>query len=418
MINQSNTLFVFISSVLVFFMTPGLAFFYGGMVSKKNAVNTMISVFMITGLAIVLFIAFGYNLAFGKDVGGVFGLSKSFFLNGFDLKRIYSKDTGITLLTYLMFQMMFSIITPALFVGATVGRMKFKFLLVFVVIWSILIYYPMVHMVWTPNGILAKTGMLDFAGGTVIHVNAGITALFLSIFVGPRIDFNPEDEVKHYNLAWVLMGTSILWIGWYGFNVGSALTVSDIATQAFLTTTVATGTSFVVWMFLDIFIQEKTNMIGLCTGALCGLVGITPAAGYVTVAGAFAIGFICTLASYIFIHVIKPKLKLDDPLDAFGCHGVSGIMGSVLTGLFATKIVNPQVENGLFYGGGSHLLIVQVGGTLLTIIFVGIMTTIIVLSLQKVIPIRVSKEEELIGLDLAEHGEQADYGMEFEKTEL
>lgn len=253
MINQTNTLFVFVASVLVFFMTPGLAFFYGGMVSKKNAVNTMISVFMITGVAIVLFIAFGYNLALGKDVGGIFGLSKSVFLNGFDLKTLYSKDSGITILTYLMFQMMFSIITPALFVGAVVGRMKFKFLLAFVAIWSILIYYPMVHMVWTPDGILAKTGMLDFAGGTVVHITAGITALFLSIFVGPRIDFDPNGEVKHYNLPWVLMGTSILWIGWYGFNVGSALTVSDVATQAFLTTTVATGTSFVVWMFLDIF---------------------------------------------------------------------------------------------------------------------------------------------------------------------
>lgn len=415
MINQANTLFFFVASVLVFFMTPGLAFFYGGMVSKKNVVNTMISVFMITGIAIILFIAFGYNLAFGKDVGGILGLSKSLFLNGFDLEGLYSKDTGITLLTYLLFQMMFSIITPALFVGATVGRMKFKFLLAFVVIWSILIYYPMVHMVWTPHGILAKTGMLDFAGGTVIHINAGITALLLSIFVGPRIGFKPDKEDRHYNLPWVLMGTSILWIGWYGFNVGSALTVSDIATQAFLTTTVATGTSFVVWMFLDMFLQEKTNMIGLCTGALCGLVGITPAAGYVTVAGAFAIGFICTLASYGFIHVIKPKLKLDDPLDAFGCHGVSGIMGSILTGLFATKIVNPHIENGLFYGGGLHLITAQIGGTLLTIVFVSVMTTVIVLLLKKLIPIRVSKEEELMGLDLAEHGEQADYGIKFEK---
>lgn len=415
MINQTNTLFVFIASILVFFMTPGLAFFYGGMVSKKNVVNTMISVFMITGIAIILFIAFGYNLAFGKDVGGIFGLSKSIFLNNFDLKSIYSKETGITVLTYLMFQMMFSIITPALYVGAVVGRMKFKFLLAFVVIWSILVYYPMVHMVWSPSGSLAKTGMLDFAGGTVVHINAGITALMLAIFVGPRIGFDSNDEIKHYNLPWILMGTSILWLGWYGFNVGSALTVSDIATQAFLTTTVATGTSFVVWMFLDIFLEEKTTMVGLCTGSLCGLVGITPAAGYVTVAGAFAIGLICTLASYTFIHVIKPRIKLDDPLDAFGCHGISGIMGSILTGLFATKIVNPHIENGLFYGGGWHLITVQVLGTLFTIVFVGIMTTAIVLPLKKFIPIRVSRESELMGLDLAEHGETADYSVDFER---
>lgn len=367
MINQANTLFVFLASVLVFFMTPGLAFFYGGMVSKKNVVNTMISVFMITGLAIILFIAFGYNLAFGKDVAGILGLSKSFFLNSFDLKAIYSKETGITLLTYLMFQMMFSIITPALFVGAIVGRMDFKFLIIFVVIWSTLIYYPMVHMVWTPSGILAKTGVLDFAGGTVVHI-----------------------------------------------NVGSALTISDVATQAFLTTTVATGTSFVVWMFLDMFIKGKTTMIGLCTGALCGLVGITPAAGYVTVAGAFAIGAICTLASYSFIHFVKPKIKLDDPLDAFGCHGISGIVGSLLTGLFATKIVNSHIENGLFYGGGFHLINAQLIGTIFTIGFVGIATSMIVFLLKKIIPIRVTREDELMGLDLAEHGERADYGVDFD----
>ena len=386
MINQANTLFVFLASVLVFFMTPGLAFFYGGMVSKKNVVNTMISVFMITGLAIILFIAFGYNLAFGKDVAGILGLSKRFFLNGFDLKAIYSKETGITLLTYLMFQMMFSIITPALFVGAIVGRMNFKFLIVFVVIWSTLIYYPMVHMVWTPSGILAKTGVLDFAGGTVVHINAGITALILSVFVGPRIGFDSKSEIKHYNLPWVLLGTSILWIGWYGFNVGSALTISDVATQAFLTTTVATGTSFVVWMFLDMFIKGKTTMIGLCTGALCGLVGITPAAGYVTVAGAFAIG----------------------------CHGISGIVGSLLTGLFATKIVNSHIENGLFYGGGFHLINAQLIGTIFTIGFVGIATSMIVFLLKKIIPIRVTREDELMGLDLAEHGERADYGVDFD----
>lgn len=414
MINQANTLFVFLASVLVFFMTPGLTFFYGGMVSKKNVVNTMISVFMITGLAIILFIAFGYNLAFGKDVAGILGLSKSFFLNSFDLKAIYSKETGITLLTYLMFQMMFSIITPALFVGAIVGRMNFKFLIIFVVIWSTLIYYPMVHMVWTPSGILAKTGVLDFAGGTVVHINAGITALILSVFVGPRIGFDSKSEIKHYNLPWVLLGTSILWIGWYGFNVGSALTISDVATQAFLTTTVATGTSFVVWMFLDMFIKGKTTMIGLCTGALCGLVGITPAAGYVTVAGAFAIGAICTLASYSFIHFVKPKIKLDDPLDAFGCHGISGIVGSLLTGLFATKIVNSHIENGLFYGGGFHLINAQLIGTIFTIGFVGIATSMIVFLLKKIIPIRVTREDELMGLDLAEHGERADYGVDFD----
>lgn len=413
MISQANTLFVFIASVLVFFMTPGLAFFYGGLVSKKNVVNTMASVFVITGLAIILFIAYGYNLSFGKDVGGVFGFSKSLFLNNFDLHSLYSKELGINNLTYLMFQMMFSIITPALFVGAIVGRMRFKYLLVFLVVWSTFVYYPMVHMVWTPNGILAKIGMIDFAGGTVVHINAGITALLLSIFVGARLDFKKK-EVRHYNLPWVLLGTSILWIGWYGFNVGSALAVDDVAIQAFLTTTVATGTSLITWLILDLFLNEKAPLVGICTGALCGLVGITPSAGYVTVGGAFFIGLICTLCSYGFIFFAKPKLNVDDPLDAFGCHGISGIVGSILTGCFATRIVNKDIENGLFYGGGWHLLGMQLLGTILTIVFVGIVTVIIILALKEFMEMRVTPEEEVLGLDIIEHDEQADYGIDIE----
>lgn len=212
MINQANTAFVLISTILVFFMTPGLAFFYGGLVSKKNVVNTMFSVFVISGLAILLFVSVGYVICFGKDVSGIFGWGHSFFLSRYELTKMYSKSLGIDNGTYLVFQMMFSIITPALFVGAVVGRMRFNFLILFVSLWSIFVYYPMVHMVWSPNGLLGKIGMLDFAGGTVVHINAGITALVLSIFLGPRIKYNIENS-EHYNLPWVLLGTSILWIG-------------------------------------------------------------------------------------------------------------------------------------------------------------------------------------------------------------
>ncbi|GAA3626625.1 ammonium transporter [Lactobacillus hamsteri] len=406
--NQANTVFLMISTILVFFMTPGLAFFYGGLVSKKNVVNTMASVFVITGIAIILFAAFGYNIAFGKNVFGVFGFDRSFFLSKVDLTAMYSKDLGITNASYLLFQMMFSIITPALFVGAVVGRMKFRYLLSFLVIWSVLVYYPMVHMVWSPDGILAKMGMIDFAGGTVVHINAGITALLLSIAVGPRLKENVTSE--HYSLSWVLLGTSILWIGWYGFNVGSAFAINKVALQAFLTTTIATGASMLTWLVLELKFRGKPSLIGICTGTLCGLVGITPAAGYVSGAGAFFIGVICTCASYLFINFAKNKIKLDDPLDAFGCHGVSGIMGSILTGLFASKSVNADIpENGLFYNGGWHLFLVQSGGTLITIIFVTILTLLIVKILNFFMAIRVSPEEEMQGLDLAEHDEKVSY---------
>ncbi|MFT8812018.1 MAG: ammonium transporter, partial [Liquorilactobacillus satsumensis] len=378
--NAANSTFLIISSVLVFFMTPGLAFFYGGLVSKKNVVNTMLSVFFICGIAVVLYAAVGYELSFNGDIGGIIGQVKHFFLSGVDLAALQSKELGINVGTYLIFQMMFAIITPALFVGAIVGRMRFNFLLLFIVFWSILVYYPMVHIVWSAKGMLASYGVLDFAGGTVVHINAGITALVLSVFLGKRIDFNKKRE--HYNMPWVLLGTTILWIGWYGFNAGSALGMNEVAVQAFLTTTVATAAALVIWMVLDMLIVGKPTLEGVCTGTICGLVGITPAAGFVTAAGAFWIGACSTLVSFCFITYIKPKLKYDDPLDAFGCHGVSGIVGSILTGAFATKAANSSLtQNGLFYGGGWHQLLVQLVGTLFTIVFVTVVVCIIVVAM-------------------------------------
>lgn len=407
MINQANTAFVLISTILVFFMTPGLAFFYGGLVSKKNVVNTMFSVFVISGLAILLFVSVGYVICFGKDVSGIFGWGHSFFLSRYELTKMYSKSLGIDNGTYLVFQMMFSIITPALFVGAVVGRMRFNFLILFVSLWSIFVYYPMVHMVWSPDGLLGKIGMLDFAGGTVVHINAGITALVLSIFLGPRIKYNIENS-EHYNLPWVLLGTSILWIGWYGFNVGSALGIDKVAIQAFLTTTVCTGASLIAWMILDLKFHSKPSLVGICTGALCGLVGITPAAAYVSTLGAIIIGVLCSIVSFIFVEKIKPKLKYDDPLDAFGCHGISGILGSILTGVFANKAINSNIsESGLLYGG-VHLFLIQVLGTVCTIIFVIILSTILVVCCKKLVKMRVTSEEELIGLDKVEHNEKVD----------
>ena len=406
MINQANTAFVLISTILVFFMTPGLAFFYGGLVSKKNVVNTMFSVFVISGLAILLFVSVGYVICFGKDVSGIFGWGHSFFLSRYELTKMYSKSLGIDNGTYLVFQMMFSIITPALFVGAVVGRMRFNFLILFVSLWSIFVYYPMVHMVWSPNGLLGKIGMLDFAGGTVVHINAGITAWVLSIFLGPRIKYNIENS-EHYNLPWVLLGTSILWIGWYGFNVGSALGIDKVAIQAFLTTTVSTGASLIAWMILDLKFHSKPSLVGICTGALCGLVGITPAAAYVSTLGAIIIGVLCSIVSFIFVEKIKPKLKYDDPLDAFGCHGIGGIWGGIATGIFTKSSINPVAKwDGLIYGD-YHLFAAQIIGIILTIAVAVVGTLICVAIVRIFTPLRVSVREEQVGLDISEHGESA-----------
>lgn len=408
--NLANVAFMILSSILVLFMTPGLAFFYGGLVSKRNVVNTMLSVFIMTGVAIILWILIGYSLSFVGDYGGVFGSFAHPFMRGLNLNTLTS--THIPTSLYSLFQMMFAIITPALFVGAVVGRIRFKFLLSFLVVWSIFIYYPMVHMVWSPSGILAKLGTLDFAGGTVVHINAGVTAFVLSAFLGKRIKFGDIPHT-HYNLPWVLLGATILWISWYGFNAGSALGVNNVAVQATITTTVATATAMVAWMFLDAFVKGKPTLVGVCTGTLCGLVGITPGAGFVTIAGSFWIGLIATCGSYFFVNVLKDRIGVDDALDAFGCHGVSGIIGSIATGLFATKSVNSAVTtNGVFYGGGAHLFLVQLTATAITIVFVTVMGIILIKALQLVMPMRVDRDEEALGLDIGEHGEEADYTVD------
>jgi Amt family ammonium transporter len=270
----------------------------------------------------------------------------------------------------------------------------------------------MVHMVWSSNGFLAKLGTLDFAGGTVVHINAGITAFVLSAFLGRRIKQNLTSK-HHYNLPWILLGTTILWIGWYGFNAGSAFGLNNVAMQATITTTVSAAASMVAWMILDIIFVKKPQLIGACTGTLCGLVGITPAAGYVTVFGAFVIGICATCVSYLFVNYLKAKIGIDDALDAFGCHGVSGILGSIMTGLFATKDVNASIaNNGLFYGGGIKLLGIQLFATLITILFVAILTSIIILFLKMFMPMRVDHKSEVLGLDRTEHGEDADYTVE------
>lgn len=290
--NAANVLFVMVASILVFFMTPGLALFYGGLSEKKNVVNTFMSVYFICGVAVIMWIIVGYSLSFSGNVWGLFGnLHWAMFhhVNIFALTAT-KIPTGL----YSMFQMMFAIITPALFIGAVVGRARPWFIVAFVIFWSLLVYYPLVHMVWG-GGILGKLGTLDFAGGTVVHINAGVTALVLSWMVGPRLQRHNDQPA---NLGLVLIGTSILWLGWYGFNAGSALAIDNVAVQAMLTTTVATAVAMVAWQLLEVSFTGKVSLVGTCTGTVCGLVAITPAAGYVTISGAVMIGLGASLCSY------------------------------------------------------------------------------------------------------------------------
>lgn len=399
--NAANVLFVMVASILVFFMTPGLALFYGGLNEKKNVVNTFMSVYFICGVAVIMWIIVGYSLSFSGNVWGLFGnLHWAMFhhVNIFALTAT-KIPTGL----YSMFQMMFAIITPALFIGAVVGRARPWFIVAFVIFWSLLVYYPLVHMVWG-GGILGKLGTLDFAGGTVVHINAGVTALVLSWMVGPRLQRHNDQPA---NLGLVLIGTSILWLGWYGFNAGSALAIDNVAVQAMLTTTVATAAAMVAWQLLEVSFTGKVSLVGTCTGTVCGLVAITPAAGYVTISGAVMIGLGASICSYLFVTYAKPRLHLDDTLDAFGCHGVSGIWGSIATGLFATSQVNSQVtDNGLLYGGGMHQFLVQIVATLATMVFTGVMCWLIIKGLRLVMPVRVSAREEAVGLDITQHGER------------
>ena len=399
--NAANVLFVMVASILVFFMTPGLALFYGGLSEKKNVVNTFMSVYFICGVAVIMWILVGYSLSFSGNVWGILGnLHWAMFKN---VNLFALTSTKIPTGLYSLFQMMFAIITPALFVGAVVGRARPRFIVAFVICWSLLVYYPLVHMVWG-GGILGKLGTLDFAGGTVVHINAGVTALILSLMVGPRLKHDADQPA---NLGLVLIGTSILWLGWYGFNAGSALAIDTVAVQAMITTTVATAAAMITWQFLEVSFTGKVSLVGSCTGTVCGLVAITPAAGYVTISGAVMIGLSASICSYLFVTYAKPRLRLDDTLDAFGCHGIAGIWGSIATGLFATSQVNAQVtDNGLFYGGGMHQFTVQILATLATMAFTAVMCWLIIKALHLVMPVRVSAREEVVGLDITQHGEQ------------
>ena len=403
--NSGDTGFMLICAALVFFMTPGLAFFYGGLVRRKNVVNTMMAIVMIMGLSVVMWALLGYSLAFGGNHGGIIGDFRWFGLEGVGWD-IGPYSDSIPNLVFCAFQMMFAIITPALITGSVVGRMKFKALFIFVAIWSIIVYYPLAHMVWGQGGFLAELGSVDFAGGDVVHISSGITALVLAIILGRRKGYE-RATYRIHNIPFVVLGATILWFGWFGFNAGSALKADGLAAHAFMTSAIASASALLSWMLLDIINDRKTTLVGASTALVIGLVAITPGAGFVPIWSSFIIGALVSPICYYGVILIKKKLKIDDALDAFGCHGIGGIWGGIATGIFGKSSINPVAKwDGLVYGEW-RLFVAQIEGILITIVIAVVGTLICVAIVRIFTTLRVTDREERIGLDISQHGENA-----------
>ena len=386
-------------------MTPGLAFFYGGLVRRKNVVNTMMACGAIMGLSVVMWTLFGYSLAFGGNHGGIIGDLRWFALNGVGWEPGPYADT-IPHLVFVAFQMMFAMITPALITGAVVGRMRFKALFFFVAIWSLIVYYPMAHMVWGDGGFLAAIGSVDFAGGNVVHISSGVSALVLAIYLGQRRGY-AKATYRTHNIPFVFLGAAMLWFGWFGFNAGSALKADGLAAHAFMTSSISSACALLTWMLIEVIREGKPTLVGASTGLVIGLVAITPGAGFVPVWASFIIGILVSPICYFTVILLKQKLKIDDALDAFGCHGIGGIWGGIATGLFGKSSVNSVAKwDGLVFGD-YRLFLAQVLSIVITIA-VAIVGTLICIGIVRIFtPLRVDPKEELVGLDATQHGENA-----------
>ena len=405
MIDTGSTAFVMIAAAFVFIMTPGLAFFYGGLVRRKNVVNTMMACVAIMGLSVVMWGLFGYSLAFGGNHGGIIGDFRWLGLNGVGMEAGPYAD-GIPHLVFCAFQMMFAMITPALITGAVVGRMRFKALFLFIALWSIVVYYPMAHMVWGEGGLLASLGSVDFAGGNVVHISSGVSALVLAIALGRRRGYEVMTYRVH-NIPFVVLGAALLEFGWFGFNAGSALSANGLAAHAFMTTAIASATALLSWMLVDVIRNGRPTLVGASTGLVVGLVAITPGAGFVPIWSSFIIGAVVSPLCYFGVALIKKKLKIDDALDAFGCHGIGGIWGGIATGLFGQSAINDVARwDGLVFGD-TGLFVAQIIGIVVTIA-VAIVGTLICMGIVKLFtPLRVSVREEQLGMDQSQHSESA-----------
>jgi Amt family ammonium transporter len=404
MINSGDTAWVLISTALVMLMTPGLAFFYGGMVRRKNILGILMQCFMILCVLSLQWVLFGYSLSFSPGSGFLGGLSWA-GLKGVGLEPNADYAATIPHQAFMIFQCMFAVITPALIIGAFAERIKFSAFLLFTILWATFVYNPVCHWVWALGGWLRNMGALDFAGGTVIHINAGIAALVTAIVIGRRRGYENKPTTIH-NLPFVVLGASLLWFGWFGFNAGSALGANGLAVNAFVVTHVAAAAAGLSWALLEWKITGSPTMFGTVTGVVAGLVAITPAAGFVNVTGAIFIGLLVSVFCYIAVGVLKPKFGYDDSLDAFGVHGIGGIWGALATGLFATKSVNPAGADGLFYGNPG-LLLVQAKTVGITMLYSFVVTFIIFKVIDVIMGVRVNPVDEAIGLDLTQHHEEA-----------
>ena len=403
--NTGNTAFMMICTALVFFMTPGLAFFYGGLVRRKNVCNTMMACVAIMGLSVLLWTMFGYSLSFGGNHAGIIGDFRWAFLNDVGWEAGPYADT-IPHLVFAAFQMMFAMITPALITGAVVGRMRFKALFTFIALWSFLVYYPMAHMVWGEGGFLAAIGSVDFAGGNVVHISSGVSALVLATYLGRRKGYE-KTSYRIHNIPFVVLGASLLWFGWFGFNAGSALAADGLAAHAFMTSAISSAAALVSWMLIDVIKDGKPTLVGASTGLVVGLVAITPGAGFVPIWSSYIIGTLVSPICYFTMNFIKHKLKIDDALDAFGCHGIGGVWGGIATGLFTKTSINSVARwDGLVFGN-VHLFVAQVLSIIITAA-VAVVGTLICIGIIRIFtPLRVDQKEEALGLDISQHGENA-----------
>lgn len=403
--DTGDTAWLLTSAALVLLMTPGLAFFYGGLVRKKNMLSVLMQCFMLMCIITVEWVVLGYSMSFGPDIKGLIGSLSWVGLNGVGLEPYADYSATVPHQAFMIYQAMFAIITPGLILGAFAERMKFSAFCIFSLLWAILVYNPVCHWVWAVGGFLRTSGALDFAGGTVVHINAGVAALVAALVLGKRKGF-PDKISPPHNLPFAVLGAGILWFGWFGFNAGSALGAGGLATNAFVATHVAAATAGLTWSILDWIFNSKPTVLGMITGAVGGLVAITPAAGFVNVTGALLIGVGVSVICYVAVAFIKPKFGYDDSLDAFGVHGIGGIWGALATGLFATKAVNSAGADGLFYGNPAQFII-QLKATVITIVYSALVSYILLKLVDVVVGLRAEERDERLGLDLTEHREAA-----------
>jgi ammonium transporter, Amt family len=403
--NSADIAWILVATALVFLMTPGLAFFYGGMVHRKNVISTMIKSVVAAGIVSILWVVVGFSLAFGDSLGGFIGNPSTFlFFKDVTSGAPWSLAPSIPLTLFALFQLMFAIITPGLVVGAVAERIRFTAYILFIALFSLLVYAPIAHWTWHPEGFLFKMGVLDFAGGTVVHISAGCAALVGALVLKRRKTHIDQQEIPPANIPYVLIGTGLLWFGWFGFNAGSALGANGLAVSAFATTNTAAAAAGCSWMFFDVLRGKKPSVLGFCIGAVVGLVAITPAAGFVAIPQSIFIGVVAAIISNLAVYY-KTKSKLDDTLDVFPCHGIGGMVGMLMTGIFATKAVNGAGADGLWLGNAAFFL-TQLKGLAIVVAYSLTASFAIFKFIDFILPLRVSEADELQGLDASQHNEK------------